>query len=143
MVPTPKHGTLFCGIILFPRGELPEWPMGTDCKSVSESLRWFESNTHHHSAFMERISNNVHNKREMSKILIAIACLLIVVGCSSTPATESTDMVKDKAAAGAEAATTTAKMEKCTMCQSEFDSKEMVEVDGKKACKACAAMHAK
>lgn len=38
------------GIILFPkRGELPEWPMGTDCKSVGESLRRFESYTHHHS----------------------------------------------------------------------------------------------
>jgi hypothetical protein len=31
------------------RGELPEWPMGTDCKSVGESLRRFESYTHHQS----------------------------------------------------------------------------------------------
>ncbi len=29
-------------------GELPEWPMGTDCKSVGECLRRFESSTPHH-----------------------------------------------------------------------------------------------
>ncbi len=35
---------------LFSSGELPEWPMGTDCKSVGECLRRFESCTPHQTA---------------------------------------------------------------------------------------------
>ena len=35
---------------LGPVGELPEWPMGTDCKSVGDSLRRFESFTPHQNA---------------------------------------------------------------------------------------------
>jgi hypothetical protein len=30
-------------------GELPEWPNGTDCKSVVLRLRWFESTTPHYT----------------------------------------------------------------------------------------------
>ena len=32
------------------RGEMPEWLKGTDCKSVGERLRWFESTSPHHRA---------------------------------------------------------------------------------------------
>ncbi len=32
------------------RGEVPEWPKGTDCKSVGDRLRRFESSPPHHSA---------------------------------------------------------------------------------------------
>ena len=30
-------------------GEVPEWPKGTDCKSVGDSLRRFKSSPPHHS----------------------------------------------------------------------------------------------
>ena len=30
-------------------GEVPEWPKGTDCKSVGVSLRRFETSPPHHS----------------------------------------------------------------------------------------------
>ena len=28
-------------------GRVPEWPMGTDCKSAAFQLRWFESTRAH------------------------------------------------------------------------------------------------
>src|SRR5262249_20142362 len=31
-----------------PRGRLPKWPTGADCKSAGLRLRWFESITYHH-----------------------------------------------------------------------------------------------
>ena len=32
-------------------GRVPEWPMGTDCKSAAFQLRWFESTRAHQKSF--------------------------------------------------------------------------------------------
>ena len=40
------------------RGEVPEWPKGTDCKSVGVRLRRFESSPPHHSFVMVESGGN-------------------------------------------------------------------------------------
>ena len=70
----------------------------------------------------------------IQKLLILSLALCAVAGCSSsTPDT--------KASSTSSATGTEAKMEKCALCGSEFNSSEMVAHEGNQVCKACKAAH--
>ena len=49
---------------------MPEWLMGTDCKSVSESLRWFESSSAHFRLRSSGVERSLGKGEVMSSNLI-------------------------------------------------------------------------
>ena len=59
-------------------GRVPEWPMGTDCKSAAFQLRWFESTRAHQKSFsvtttLELFVLYVHETHECGRIRTASA----------------------------------------------------------------------
>ena len=59
-------------------GRVPEWPMGTDCKSAAFQLRWFESTRAHQKSFnvtttLELFVLYVHETHECGRIRTAAA----------------------------------------------------------------------
>ena len=59
-------------------GRVPEWPMGTDCKSAAFQLRWFESTRAHQKSFnvtttLEFFVLYVHETHECGRIRTAAA----------------------------------------------------------------------
>lgn len=54
------------GTILGP-GEMPEWPMGADCKSAGECLRRFESYSPHHlTGLCSSVVEHLFGKEEVT-----------------------------------------------------------------------------
>ena len=47
-------------------GQVPEWLKGTDCKSVGESLHWFESSLAHQNAGVAQLV-----ERQLPKLNVA------------------------------------------------------------------------
>jgi hypothetical protein len=65
--------------IIKPIGEIPEWPKGTDCKSVGLYLRRFESCSHHQAFPSEMTGGPVLRSFNVGWLGLPLLTIMVVL----------------------------------------------------------------